>query len=94
MLCVPLDWQYAELPSSTSDAGLCTVLVCKISLLNKYFLMKYVNVKTKMTVMFTLYNDGLKKCKCSSHFLENQTNAVFQYRKTKTKCIRIATSPV
>ena len=25
-----LNWQYAELPSSTSDAVLCTVLVCKI----------------------------------------------------------------
>ena len=27
MLCVPLDWQYAELPSSASDAVLCSVLV-------------------------------------------------------------------
>ena len=26
MLCVPLDWQYAELPSSASDAVLCSVL--------------------------------------------------------------------
>ena len=23
MLCAPLDWQYAELPSSASDAVLC-----------------------------------------------------------------------
>ena len=30
MLCSPLDWQYAELPSSASDAVLCTVLVCKM----------------------------------------------------------------
>ena len=29
MLCAPLDWQYAELPLSASDAVLCTVLVCK-----------------------------------------------------------------
>ena len=27
MLCAPLDWQYAELPSSASDADLCTVLL-------------------------------------------------------------------
>ena len=27
MLCAPLDWQYAELPSSASDAVLCYVLV-------------------------------------------------------------------
>ena len=27
MLCAPLDWQHAELPSSASDAVLCTVLV-------------------------------------------------------------------
>ena len=27
MLCAPLDWQYAELPSSASDAVLCSVLV-------------------------------------------------------------------
>ena len=25
MLCAPLDWQYAELPSSASDAVLCSV---------------------------------------------------------------------
>ena len=25
-----IDWQYAELASSASDAVLCTVLVCKI----------------------------------------------------------------
>ena len=24
MLCAPLDWQYAELPSSASDAVLCS----------------------------------------------------------------------
>ena len=30
MLCAPLDWQYAELPSSASDAVLCSVLVRKI----------------------------------------------------------------
>ena len=30
MLCAPLDWQYAELPSSTSDAVLCSVLVRKM----------------------------------------------------------------
>ena len=30
MLCVPLDWQYAELPSSASDAVLCSVLVRKM----------------------------------------------------------------
>ena len=29
MLCAPLDWQYAELPSSASDAVLCSVLVRK-----------------------------------------------------------------
>ena len=27
MLYAPLDWKYAELPSSASDAVLCTVLV-------------------------------------------------------------------
>ena len=27
MLCAPLDWQYAEFPSSASDAVLCSVLV-------------------------------------------------------------------
>ena len=27
MLCAPLAWQYAELPSSASDAVLCSVLV-------------------------------------------------------------------
>ena len=26
MLCAPLDWQYAELPSLASDAVLCTDL--------------------------------------------------------------------
>ena len=30
MLCAPLDWQYAELPSSASDAVLYSVLVRKI----------------------------------------------------------------
>ena len=30
MLCAPLDWQYAELPSSVSDAVLCSVLVRKM----------------------------------------------------------------
>ena len=30
MLCAPLDWQYAELPSSASDAVLWTVPVCKM----------------------------------------------------------------
>ena len=30
MLCAPLDWQYAELPSSASDAVMCTVLVCYV----------------------------------------------------------------
>ena len=30
MLCAPLDWQYAEFPSSASDAVFCTVLVCKM----------------------------------------------------------------
>ena len=28
-MCAPLDCQYAELPSSASDAVLCTVFVCK-----------------------------------------------------------------
>ena len=31
MLCASLDWQYAELPSSASDAVLCSVLVRKMS---------------------------------------------------------------
>ena len=31
MLCVPLDWQYAELTSSASDAVLCSALVRKTS---------------------------------------------------------------
>ena len=30
MLCAPLDWQYPELPSSASDAVLCSVLVRKM----------------------------------------------------------------
>ena len=29
-LCAPLDWQDAELPSSVSDAVLCSVLVRKM----------------------------------------------------------------
>ena len=29
MLCAPLDWKYAELPSSASDAVLCSVLVLR-----------------------------------------------------------------
>ena len=31
MLCAPLDWQYAEFPSSASDVVLCSVLVRKMS---------------------------------------------------------------
>ena len=34
MLCEPLEWQYAELPSSASDAVLCSVLV-RVGHLNK-----------------------------------------------------------
>ena len=30
MLCAPIDWQYAELPSSASDAVSCCVLVGKM----------------------------------------------------------------
>ena len=30
MLCAPIDGQYAELPSSASDAVLCSVLVRKM----------------------------------------------------------------
>ena len=30
MLCAPLDWQYTELPSSASEAVLCSVLVRKM----------------------------------------------------------------
>ena len=30
MLCAPLDWKYAEFPSSASDAVLCSVLVRKM----------------------------------------------------------------
>ena len=30
MLCAPLDWQYADLPSSASDAVMCSVLVRKM----------------------------------------------------------------
>ena len=30
MLCAPLDWQYTELPSSASDAVLCSLLVLKM----------------------------------------------------------------
>ena len=29
MLCAPLDWQCAELPSQASDTVLCTVLVVR-----------------------------------------------------------------
>ena len=32
MLCAPLHWQYAELPSSASNTVLCFVLVRKMSL--------------------------------------------------------------
>ena len=35
MLCAPLDWQYAELPSSASDAVLCSVLVRKMPDINQ-----------------------------------------------------------
>ena len=31
MLCAPLDWQYAELPSSASDAVLCSFVRCGTS---------------------------------------------------------------
>ena len=31
MLCAPLDSQYAESPSSASDAVLCTMIVCQTS---------------------------------------------------------------
>ena len=27
MLCAPLDWQYAQLPTSTSGTVMCSVLV-------------------------------------------------------------------
>ena len=40
MLCAPLDWQYAALPSSASDAVLCTVLVCKMCDINQIKLKK------------------------------------------------------
>ena len=30
MLCAPLDWQYAELPSSAGGAVMCSVLVRKM----------------------------------------------------------------
>ena len=32
MLCAPLDWQYAELPSSASDAVLCWFVRCGTSI--------------------------------------------------------------
>ena len=35
MLCAPLDWQYAQLPSSASDAVLCSVLVRKMWVIEK-----------------------------------------------------------
>ena len=34
-LCAPLDWQYAELPSSASDAVLRTVLVVRCGTSNQ-----------------------------------------------------------
>ena len=52
MLCVPLDWQYAELPSSASDAVLCSFVRCgtskqiekkkKKKKLLKYFIVVYI----------------------------------------------------
>ena len=35
MLCAPLDWQYAELPSSASDAVLCSFVRCGTSKTNR-----------------------------------------------------------
>ena len=35
MSWLPLDWQYAECPSSASDAVLCTVLVCNMWVIKK-----------------------------------------------------------
>ena len=34
-MCAPLDWQYTELPSSASDAVLCTVRVSNKKKLKK-----------------------------------------------------------
>ena len=53
MLCAPLDWQYAELPSSASDAVLCSVLVRKMwDILNK---LKKKNKKKKILYDNTLF---------------------------------------
>ena len=48
MLCAPLDWQYAELPSSASDAVLCSVLVRKMWVIsNQIYIYKKKNKKNK-----------------------------------------------
>ena len=36
MLCAPIDWHYAELPSSASGAVMCSVLVRKMWTSNNY----------------------------------------------------------
>ena len=41
-MCAPLDWQYAELPSSASDAVLCSVLVRKKQIEEKKKLKKLI----------------------------------------------------
>ena len=57
MLCAPLDWQYAELPSSASDAVLCFVLVRKIgtSKTNR-------KKKEKKKTLLTFHNVLIKRC--------------------------------
>ena len=43
MLCARPDWQYAELPSSASDAVLCSVLVRKMWSANQIYIKKNID---------------------------------------------------
>ena len=41
MLCAPLDWKYEELPSSASDAVLCSFVRCGTSKTNRKKIPKF-----------------------------------------------------
>ena len=70
LMFAPLDWQYAELPSSASDAVLCSVLVGHLTKLkktkrkprlhkNEY----YRSIKCKLLVTSTAENNIYSYCR-------------------------------
>ena len=67
MLCAPLDWQYAELPSSASDAVLCVYVRCGSSNKIKNSLVEnreeIAKDLLKETVLFVAFEE---KCYCIS----------------------------